>query len=121
MTVVGTCTTCRPRKKVDAAKPATSPTTPPPNAITTVPRSAPAWIHVSYKPRAVASVLDRSPGGSDVHRSTLSPALARERLRAVPYVAVTFRSDTTSTRVAGTRDRMSSPPFFRLPDAMRTG
>ena len=50
--VVGTCTTSMPRIQQAAAKPARSPTTPPPSAITAVPRSAPPASSPSAAARA---------------------------------------------------------------------
>ena len=53
--VVGMCTTFTPRKNTAAAKPATSPTTPPPTATTSDWRSAPA----RQRERVIRSTLRR--------------------------------------------------------------
>ena len=56
-TVVGSCATGIPRSAVAAANPATSPTTPPPNARTVVPRSTPIASRASTTRLHVSSVL----------------------------------------------------------------
>ena len=61
--VVGTWTTGMPRMKVAATKPARSPITPPPSAITVVSRPAPHRESASVSSDQRSRVFCRSPGG----------------------------------------------------------
>ena len=79
--VVGTCTTAMPRSQLAAAKPAMSPTTPPPRATISEPRSsfwakAASWISAT-----VAGVFWSSP--ASISSSWASMPAARRLARAV--------------------------------------
>ena len=61
--VVGICTTAMPRRTMLAAKPARSPITPPPSAITQSRRSSPISSRRSHSPASAAKLFVASPGG----------------------------------------------------------
>ena len=65
--VVGTWTQGIPRKRVAATNPATSPTTPPPTAMTLESRPYPRSISRSCRSATVSRVLNRSPAGNSKH------------------------------------------------------
>ena len=64
--VVGHCTNGTPRLKVAAAKPARSPTTPPPSATTGEERSRWCSTKRSQRPESCATDLEASPSGTTV-------------------------------------------------------
>ena len=70
--MVGTCTKGTPRNATAAAKPARSPTTPPPSAITAARRSMPAASMRSSTSRSTAKSLDASPEGTAIVVATVS-------------------------------------------------
>ena len=106
--VVGTWMKGSPRMKMEARKPATSPTTPPPRAMTGVRRWAPRARSSRARRWTTAQVLARSPGG--VVRSTgARPAAVRESSTAAPWRRATRRSEITTTR-GGNRKGLSRGP-----------
>ena len=62
--VVGICTKSTPRRTVAAAKPARSPTTPPPRATTASVRVSPAAIMASHSSDSRPAHLAPSPAGT---------------------------------------------------------
>ena len=64
--VVGTCTTCTPRMYVAAAKPARSPTQPPPSATTTQSRSSANAAMASHTSPITAMDFASSPAGTQI-------------------------------------------------------
>ena len=74
--VVGICTKGRPRKVAAAAKPARSPTTPPPSAMTAVRRSTPRASRWSTSSAQPSTDFEASPGSISTV-PTVKPALSR--------------------------------------------
>ncbi len=91
--VVGTWTTGTPRRKVAATNPATSPTTPPPRAITAQSRPYPAASIRSWIRAHVSRVLFHSPAGKGRSSAARSPSASSTR---EPYRDPTWLSVTTA-------------------------
>ena len=83
--LVGTWMTGTPRRYVAATKPARSPTTPPPNATTTVSRPAPSDRSQSVSVAHCSRVFEASPAGTVV-LMTVAPGIA-ELIAAVAGVS----------------------------------
>ena len=81
--VVGTWTSAMPRMYVAAQKPARSPTTPPPSAITTEVRSSPPCANSSSSVPARSQDFDGSPAGTtcSLTRTPASAVAMRQRVR----------------------------------------
>ena len=96
--VVGNCTMSTPRIQHAAAKPARSPTTPPPSASTVASRVAPSPASASITSPNRDSVFSCSPGGS-TKRATCSCGRAASSAASTPsaYSGATLPSLTSST------------------------
>ena len=107
--VVGTCTNGRPRSVVAAAKPARSPTTPPPSAITAVRRSIPRVEQLIHHLAVTwIRVFDVSPGGTVMLRVSI-PVSASPRSSAGRCSGATVASVTTTARFCGSTGASSAP------------
>ncbi len=79
--VVGTWTKRQPRRRIAAANPVRSPTTPPPSAMTASPRSTPRVSSVSTTVSSVRQFFCPSPGVT-ISGCAVSPAAASDAVSA---------------------------------------
>ena len=91
---------------VAAAKPARSPTTPPPRATTQSVRVRPNWAKLLHRRASCLEHLLCSPAGT-TKVSTWNPARARLWATVSPYSGATWESVTRATfRAWGTTEQM---------------
>ncbi len=118
--VVGTWTKGMPRWQIAAAKPAMSPTTPPPSAITVVERSARSSSSRVSTSCSVAQVLCVSPSGIST-ASLAMPAAARLSRSGASQCAATTGLVTITARGAASSGASRAPASRSRPAPMWTG
>ena len=117
--VVGICTKSTPRRMVAAAKPARSPTTPPPRATTASVRVRPKSIMHSHSRASSPAHLEASPAGIS-QMAVSSPAASSGGISRFRYKGPTVESVTTNSLSArGSAFRQYSPARPSRPRSMR--
>ena len=117
--VVGICTKPTPRRRMAAAKPARSPITPPPKAITRSSRATFSAISHSTACSSAPQPLVFSPGGS-ASVTAATPAASSPASSAARCCAATRASVRIATRGRAKSGAIAAPARATSPAPMRT-